>query len=256
MTPTVQRTVPLLVAMLLAALPATGQIRVIPEEKLLESSSPRLSSDSSALAFDRTKVLLDTLTEDSSPVSLEFRMTNTSKRKIALTRIATTCSCVEATAGRTVLPPGGTSTLTVRYDPEDHPGRFRRKVIIFTDASVKDPAAVLEIDAVVGWNHDGEYPCAIGDLRLRRDSLALSSGETASVRCFNAGKKPLKITAGTRFIPFPVSVSLSPSVLQPGQEGKILITCPSVGKPGTYPLILEGSGARPSESSLNITFEK
>ena len=114
MTPTLQRTVPLLVAMLLAALPATGQIRVIPEEKLLESSSPRLSSDSSALAFDRTKVLLDTLTEDSSPVVLEFRMTNTSKRKIALTRIATTCSCVEATAGRTVLPPGGTSTLTVR----------------------------------------------------------------------------------------------------------------------------------------------
>ena len=115
---------------------------------------------------------------------------------------------------------------------------------------------MLEIDAVVGWNHDGEYPCAMGDLRLRRDSLALSSGETASVRCFNAGKKPLKITAGTRFIPFPVSVSLSPSVLQPGQEGKILITCPSVGKPGTYPLILEGSGARPSESALNITFEK
>ena len=92
MTPTVQRTVPLLVAMLLAALPATGQIRVIPEEKLLESSSPRLSSDSSSLAFDRTKVLLDTLTEDSSPVSLEFRMTNTSKRKIALrsTRPVTT----------------------------------------------------------------------------------------------------------------------------------------------------------------------
>ena len=265
-----RKLIPVLVAMLFLPLALTGQIKVIPGEELLEFSSPALSSDSSSLDFDRRKVLLDSLTEDSSPARIEFRMRNRSTRKIALTRIATTCSCLKVSADRMVLPPGGTAVLTAVYDPEGHPGRFRRKVSIFTDASSKDPAAVLEIDAVVGWSREGEYPCAMGDLRLRRDSLRLSSGETASsgdktlrldrgetasVRCFNAGNAPLEINPMTRFIPFRVSAILSPSVLQPGQEGKLKITCPSVGKPGTYPLILEGTGARPSDSAIKITFE-
>lgn len=256
MSRTMRKLIPVLVAMLFLPMALTGQIKVIPGEELLEFSSPALSSDSSSLDFDRRKVLLDSLTEDSSPARIEFRMRNRSTRKIALTRIATTCSCLKVSADRMVLPPGGTAVLTAVYDPEGHPGRFRRKVSIFTDASSKDPAAVLEIDAVVGWSREGEYPCAMGDLRLRRDSLRLSSGETASVRCINAGDAPLEINPMTRFIPFRVSAVLSPSVLQPGQEGKLKITCLSVGKPGTYPLILEGTGARPSDSAIKITFEK
>ncbi|MGN1215189.1 MAG: DUF1573 domain-containing protein, partial [Candidatus Cryptobacteroides sp.] len=245
-----RKLIPVLLPMLLLALPVTAQIKVIPEEKLQEYSSPSLSQDSSSLEFDRRKVLLDTLTEDSSPVEIVFRMRNRSSRRIAITKIASTCSCLKVSADRNVLSPGGTAVLTAVYDPAGHPGRFRRKVSIFTDASSKAPAAVLEIDAVVGWNRDGEYPCALGALRLRRDSLTVSPGETVSVRCINAGDRTLKINPVVSFIPFPVSASLTPSVLQPGQEGKLQITCPSVGKPGTYPLILEGSGARPSDSTI------
>ena len=142
------------------------------------------------------------------------------------------------------------------YDPSGHPGRFRRRISLYTSASDEHPAVLLTINAGVGLKTgpEGEYPFRCGSLRLRRDSFEVGpDAETVHIPCLNAGNLPLTITAESAFVPFSLSFRCSPETIAPGQKAMLIVEtqagdCPS----GTYPLILKGSGARPSESRIMI----
>lgn len=101
---------------------------------------------------------------------------------------------------------------------------------------------------------EGEYPYVCGSLRLRRNSFELSSKpETVHIRCYNSGSRPLKISAETAFIPFPLSFSCEPGIIAPGEEAVLIMKIDAgAAADGTYPLILKGCGATPSESRIMI----
>ena len=249
-----------------------GQIRIVPREQL----ELNLSADSQSLAFDTTELSLTSLSEDSEPVTVVFPVKNVSSRTIYLTRVSSSCSCLqpEPFDGFLKLSPGESSEIRAVYNPEGHPGKFSRKLFVYTAASEDTPAAVLTVNADVAWssNLQTEFPVRCGNLLLARAEVTLSGGEKwpagkteiVSIRCYNASSKAMKLSAQTDFVPFPVVMHCEPQVLRSGERGRIVLEiggavvageaggCGVAGgvASGEYPIFLKGCGARPSESKI------
>ena len=249
-----------------------GQIRIVPREQL----ELNLSADSQALAFDTTELSLTSLSEDSEPVTVVFPVKNVSSRTIYLTRVSSSCSCLqpEPFDGFLKLSPGESSEIRAVYNPEGHPGKFSRKLFVYTAASEDTPAAVLTVNADVAWssNPQTEFPVRCGNLLLARAEVTLSGGEKllackkeiVSIRCYNASSKAMRLSAQTDFVPFPVVMHCEPQVLRSGERGRIVLEIGGAGvaggaggcgvaggvASGEYPIFLKGCGARPSESKI------
>ena len=253
-----------------------GQIRIVPREQL----ELNLSADSQALAFDTTELSLTSLSEDSEPVTVVFPVKNVSSRTLYLTRVSSSCSCLqpEPFDGFLKLSPGESSEIRAVYNPEGHPGKFSRKLFVYTAASEDTPAAVLTVNADVAWssNPQTEFPVRCGNLLLARAEVTLSGGkvmlsggekwpagkkEIVSIRCYNASSKAMRLSAQTDFVPFPVVMHCEPQVLRSGERGRIVLEIGGadcvVGDgvagevaSGEYPIFLKGCGARPSESKI------
>ena len=235
----------------------TAQIKIIPESELKQSTSPRLSADSSALLFDSVLKKAPAMREDSGRVDIEFKVKNVSDRSITISHTRTSCSCLSVRPGKSVLKSGESTTLTAVYDPKGHPGKFQRKIFVYTLASPKDPAAVLGIDAEVQWaeTSDERFPYKCGSLKLSRKVVEISGGkaEEIHIRCLNSSPKALRISAETAFASFVEEFSCSPSELPSGSEGMIIIRIKEGEIPaGDYPVILKGTGGRPSESRITL----
>ena len=246
-----------------------GQIRIVPREQL----ELNLSADSQSLAFDTTELSLTSLSEDSEPVTVVFPVKNVSSRTIYLTRVSSSCSCLqpEPFDGFLKLSPGESSEIRAVYNPEGHPGKFSRKLFVYTAASEDTPAAVLTVNADVAWssNPQTEFPVRCGNLLLARAEVTLSGGEKwpagkkeiVSIRCYNASSKAMRLSAQTDFVPFPVVMHCEPQVLRSGERGRIVLEIGGAGcvggdgvagevASGEYPIFLKGCGARPSESKI------
>ena len=256
-----------------------GQIRIVPREQL----ELNLSADSQSLAFDTTELSLTSLSEDSEPVTVVFPVKNVSSRTIYLTRVSSSCSCLqpEPFDGFLKLSPGESSEIRAVYNPEGHPGKFSRKLFVYTAASEDTPAAVLTVNADVAWssNPQTEFPVRCGNLLLARAEVMLSGGEKwpagkteiVSIRCYNASSKAMRLSAQTDFVPFPVVMHCEPQVLRSGERGRIVLEIGGAGEgadggdgggaaggvggaggvaSGEYPIFLKGCGARPSESKI------
>ena len=249
-----------------------GQIRIVPREQL----ELNLSADSQALAFDTTELSLTSLSEDSEPVTVVFPVKNVSSRTLYLTRVSSSCSCLqpEPFDGFLKLSPGESYEIRAVYNPEGHPGKFSRKLFVYTAASEDTPAAVLTVNADVAWssNPQTEFPVRCGNLLLARAEVTLSGGkkwpagkkEIVSIRCYNASSKAMRLSAQTDFVPFPVVMHCEPQVLRSGERGRIVLEIGGAGvageaggcgvaggvASGEYPIFLKGCGARPSESKI------
>ena len=101
----------------------------------------------------------------------------------------------------------------------------------------------------------------MGTLRLKPNQLEfreIAAGKQPSERilCGNSGDKPLRLSA--LIIPKFATFRTEPEVIQPGSEADIVVTVNASlipaekGKSFTFPIILEGVDARPSDRTLNI----
>ena len=82
------------------------------------------------------------------------------------------------------------------------------------------------------------------------------SQSSERILCGNSGDKPLRLSA--LIIPKFATFRTEPEVIQPGGEADIVVTINASlipaekGKSFSFPIILEGIDARPSDRTLNI----
>ena len=119
-------------AALVAARPARGQFHIVPRERLDSMAQPALAHGAQAMRFDRTRIETGAIGEDDGPKSFVFTWRNTGDKPLVITRVKTTCGCAVPTCGKRPVKPGETDSVTVTYHPKGHPGRFVRKIFIFT----------------------------------------------------------------------------------------------------------------------------
>ena len=143
----------------ISAATASAQIRIVSQDRLEEVSSPRLSADSAYLRFDVTHIAADPMNEDDSPQTYEYAFTNEGPETLHIERLVSTCSCASATCSVKDVEPGQRAEVRVRYNPKGHPGRFERKVFVYTQKG-NAPAAVLRlsVDVSSGAGLSAEWP--------------------------------------------------------------------------------------------------
>lgn len=226
-------------------------------------SPPLMQQAESILRFDKSTLDIGTLTEDDAPQACRFTGRNISKEVITVTKVRTTCGCTAAELPAGEILPGETATIVLTYHPKNHPGTIDTDAFVYLSCSEKHPVARLTLTGNVlpGADEWARYPYAMGRLRLKQNRMEFQEvmpGKRPSERilCGNSGDKPLRLSA--LVIPKFATFRTEPEVIQPGSEADIVVTVDASLIPAgnektfTFPIIIEGVDARPSDRTLNI----
>lgn len=234
---------------------ASAQMKIISRERVEEVSNPRLSADSASVVFDTKHIVAEPMSEDDAPKTFVYKFRNVGDKPLQILRLVSTCSCASATCAVKSVAPGASAEISVKYFPKGHPGRFERKVFVYTQEG-NDPAAVLRlsVDVTSGSDHSILWPVQMGGIRLRRSDVTFIKGQKAveTINFLNLTGKTLKLQCEEMFRPQCISFSSEP--VADGAEGVMTVTY-DPSKPGakdSVKLILKGLGLPPSRSTINI----
>lgn len=224
---------------------------------------PLMQQAEPILRFDKNSLDIGTLTEDDTPQTYRFTGRNMSKEAVTVTKVRTTCGCTAAELPARKILPGETATIVLTYHPKNHPGTINTDAFVYLSCSEKHPVARLTLtgNVVPGADEWARYPYAMGKLRLKQNRMEFQEvmpGKRPSERilCGNSGDKPLRLSA--LVIPKFATFRTEPEVIQPGSEADIVVTINTSQIPAekeetfTFPIIIEGVDARPSNRTLNI----
>ena len=245
-------------AALVAARPARGQFHIVPRERLDSMAQPALAHGAQAMRFDRTRIETGAIGEDDGPKSFVFTWRNTGDKPLVITRVKTTCGCAVPTCGKRPVKPGETDSVTVTYHPKGHPGRFVRKIFIFTQLAGNAPSATLELagEVIPSARPTYAYPHARGNLLLKQEEIRVEGTrpQVETIECLNGGNDTLRVRIDTRILPPCVQARFAPEALPPGGVGELTVRFdPAAGKaPGRIPLFLRGLGLQPGQSTVMV----
>ena len=243
----------------LGILPEAGaQLKLVSKEKLQSVNSPKLSKDSASLGFVTKHIVAEPMSEDDAPKTFTFEFTNQGRGKLEIKRVVSTCSCAQTVCPTKSLAPGEKSAVTVTYNPKGHPGKFERKIFVYTqDGDV--PAAVLRLTVDVENSMDlsGLYPVSMGKIRLRRTAVRFERGKDAveKIRFVNVSGRVLRFDCDRNTLPECITFYAPPT--RPLDEGELVIRYDST-KPEArekFKIFLNDLGLPPSQSSLTVYFD-
>ncbi|MBE6231373.1 MAG: DUF1573 domain-containing protein [Bacteroidales bacterium] len=256
----VTRLISFLVLLVAGGLCASAQLRMVDKEKLERVSSPVLSQDSAAFAFETRRIAAEPINEDDGPKTFRYPFRNEGDKEISIDRIVTSCSCVTAVCPVSIIAPGESSEVIVTYYPKGHVGRFERRIYLYSNSD-DNPVAVLRLSVDVDSGRDvsADWPVRIGPIRLRHAEITFRSGTKAveTISFINLSGHPLNIECEEAFMPDCLRFHTEPDIVPDGQEGEMVISYdPSAGKSrDVVILMLKGLGLSPSASSLLVKFD-
>ena len=198
------------------------------------------------------------MSESDSPVTFTYGFRNTGIRKVKIERLVTSCSCAYAYCDKNVVKPGEEAQISVRFNPKGHPGKFDRKIFVYTKDG-NEPTAVLTLSVDVENRMDipEQYSISMGDIRLKSNVVKFRKGEaaTASLSFINVSGRSLKFDCDRALLPSCLKFYAEP--VRPLKEGVIKITYdPTKGmERDEMVILLQGLGGTPSSSSIKVILE-
>ncbi|EJX10639.1 secreted protein containing DUF1573 [gut metagenome] len=248
----------------LPALHAQGW-KLMTREEIEAKVHPALMQESNRiLHFDTCRLSVGTMREDDPPRTVSFRFRNISQDTLSLTRISTSCGCTEAIFSRKPLAPQEESRINLTFHPKNRPGTVDAEAWIYTQLSDRAPIARLSLTGYVStddeWSH---LPQNMGHLRLTRKEVTFLLSEHTGIQriaCANSGEQPLRLTA--LLLPTGLSFHTEPTVIQPGQEGDLVISLdtekisPMNTEEKTLSVILDGISGKPSERTIKVLIKR
>ena len=174
--------------------------------------------------FEKKTVNMGTLHESDTVRVVEFVFSNVSDTVVTITDVTTHCGCTAAEFDKKPIAAGEKSKIVVRYNPKGREGTVDTGAFVYTDITGRRPVAKLTLRGIVvdddEWSH---LPYAVGDLKFKRKQVVFKNGRIAArIPCANVGAKPMTLTSS--FVPVYATFSTEPKVLQPGDEGDIVIS--------------------------------
>lgn len=235
-----------------------AQIKVLPKEKLDSVANPPLAPDADLLKFDRLRIDAGEIDEDAGHVIYTYRFVNTGNAPVRISRLVSTCSCAVATVSDRIVAPGKEGEISLRYDPEGHPGRFERRVFVYTDSNVQ-PSAVLRlaVRVISGKGMANGFPVQMGSIRTQLDMVSFKKGkaDAARVRFINLSGRSLRLECERMMLAGCLDFAVEPNIIEAGQEGVMTISYDPKGShpaSGKAMVMLKGLGVPPSQSSIKV----
>lgn len=173
-----------------------------------------------------------------------FEFINIGISELNLTKVQSSCGCTAPDWTKTPIPPGGKGFVSAEYNPKNRPGPFNKAVTVTTN-DPNNPSIVLFIKGNVIEKPKSQadlYPTSMGNLRFKTNHLAFmdirnKEIRTDSLAIYNNGNIPMNFETDTT-LPKWLSVTTNPEILQPKQEGYIIITY-DASKRNDYGLIFD-----------------
>lgn len=243
--------------LILAGPDVQAQIRIIPREQLEAMANPRLSSDSSFLDFDVRRIVADRMNESDDPKVFKYPFTNIGPEKLEVKRLVSNCSCASAICHKKQVEPGESAVITVTYNPEGHPGKFERRVFVYTQDG-NSPAAILKLEVEVEGSKDfsGLFRHQMGSIRLRRKEVTFSQEKKAveTIPFVNLSGKPLRLECDRMMLPKCLDFAVEPEIVGDRQEGMIKISFApeKLGTVRQMQVLLKNLGVSPSRSAIKV----
>lgn len=186
------------------------------------------------IQFETTSHDFGTISENGGPAVYEFIFKNTGDAPLLLTNVRASCGCTTPSWSRQPIAPGQTGSVKVSFDPRHRIGRFNKSITVSSNAAT--PITSLSIHGLVSSKPADPYAAykySVGSLKATTNNLNLGSINNTEVvertiDIINAGDQPVtvKATSDPRFL----SVNVSPSTLNKGDKGKILIKYDAAAK--------------------------
>ena len=233
------------VLVLAIALPAQAQIKVF-------------APDSSLLRFDVKHIKAETMSENDAPVTFTYKFRNIGVRRVKINRVVSSCACIYAYCDKAVVSPGEEAVISVRFNPKGHPGKFDRKVFVYTkDGDTPASTLTLSVDVENRMDVPEQYSISMGDIKLKSAVVRFKRGEAAteSLSFINVSSRSLKFDCDRALLPDCLRFYAEP--VRPLKEGVIKVAYdPEKGEErDEMIIILQGLGGRPSQSSIKVILE-
>ena len=238
----------------------SAQIRIIPQDKLLEASEIK-ATENSPLRFANVEVNFGTIDEMLGVWQGSAVLVNAGNETISITQVKTTCGCLKAELPKRVLAPKERMTVVLKYYPRGHAGRVRQRVLVYTNLSSESPSAVLALSGLVTASADrsDDYPYTRGVLRLRQDTVRLSGKrEVVRIAFMNGGSTELILGVDTNFLPKGVSVKFEPQRVAPNGEGDMVVEYNPTSENSTSKLgkiYIKGLNLPPRQSAIDVVLK-
>lgn len=87
------------------------------------------------ITFAKAEHNFGTVPEGGRKVRHTFEFTNTGTQPLVITRISTTCRCVDYSFSKKPVPPDGKGEITITYNPKKQDGVFYKVVQVFSNTA-------------------------------------------------------------------------------------------------------------------------
>lgn len=133
--------------------------------------------------------------DEGEAVSRDFTIKNTGDAPLEIKKVKTSCGCTVSSLEKDRLAPGETATLRVEYDTAGRPGKFRKKVTVFSGDPENERVHVY-ISGVVKRPPGPRISVEPGVLRAGETSPGGSIPVKFTIE--NTGEKDLTVSRITR----------------------------------------------------------
>lgn len=206
---------------------ASAQIKLISREKLDSVTNPR-TVEGAKMQFRGGNIFsFGTIGEDDGRWEKSVEWSNGGDETVVVTRITTSCSCLQAVADKGAVKAGGSSKLRLTYYPKGHPGKVEQRVFVYTNLSATIPSAIVTLRGEVTPSADcsADYPRRRGELLLRRDTVVFAGdrAQTERIACLNNGSRALRLETDM-LSSRGLTLRTEPAVLAAGEAGDLVIS--------------------------------
>lgn len=239
---------------------ADAQIRIVSRERLDSLVSPKLAEGANLL-FDEKRLQTGEIDESAEGLQYTYRFVNQSKEDIVITSVKSSCSCAVPHFESRIVAVCERDSIIVRYYPRGHVGRFERRLFVYTQLSDVRPSAVLSLVATVSSQtpRAESYPVQMGALRLKYATIRFDRTKSAveRIEVLNCSDRAMQITCQQEFLPRGIEFRCEPESIAAGECGDLVVRYDATEYGGRerVMLLLNGTGASPMQSALNIVVE-
>ncbi len=159
--------------------------------------------------------------EEIGEVSCEMQFVNVGDEPVVITQARVTCGCTTPQYPKSGIAPGDTATVTVTYSALGRPGRFNKKVYLYSNT---DERSTLTISGVVVGAENtikSRFPVDAGKLKLRNSTVAFGEMNRGNIK--TAFLDAYNQTTDTLYpewknVPKYLSVISAPKAVAPGEQ--------------------------------------
>lgn len=182
------------------------------------------------IQFEFTEYDYGQIKEEEGPKKAIFTFKNVGTEPLQLTSVRASCGCTASNYTREPVAPGQTGFVEAIYNPAHRPGQFRKSVSVTSNDPEQGTIVLIIKGDVIPKppTKADNYPSKMGQLRFKSNHLAFQNllsteKKTDTLGVYNDGQKPITLK-GTKELPEFLTVTFQPGVLNPEQEGVIIIT--------------------------------